>query len=65
MIRLLATECVRDCSWMDQYRALLADSPHWAFEYTQEAVTTMAIYLPIKFLWRRWIKRHDEEHHGH
>jgi membrane protein implicated in regulation of membrane protease activity len=51
---------------MDQYRALLTDTPHWALEVTVEIVTAVVISLPFRYFWKRWIERHDEQHHaGH
>jgi hypothetical protein len=47
----------------ESYLDLMRSAPHWWFELTLEALTALAGYLILKPLLRRWIQRHDEQHH--
>lgn len=43
----------------ETYMQLLRDWPHWAFEFTVEAVTFVLATLPARYL----LRRHDAHKH--
>lgn len=43
---------------------LLQDPAHWAFEGITDIVFTGALLLAGRIPFRRWLRRHDEQHHG-
>jgi hypothetical protein len=45
---------------MSEYFHLLGNPAHWLFEFTVEGVTFLILTYPA----RKWIKRHDKEHHA-
>lgn len=48
----------------ETYLQLITDPAHIAFELTLEAATGLVIYPFARFLFRKWLARHDKEVHG-
>ena len=48
----------------ESFLQLITDAPHWAFEVVSDAVLGLVLYLPLRALWARWHRRHDQEVHG-
>lgn len=50
---------------MHEFMDLLHDPAHWAFEGVTDVVFTSALFVLGRVPFRRWVKRHDREEHGH
>ena len=50
---------------MNEYLHILTDPAHLFAEATIEMISGALVYPLLKLLWRRWIRRHDEECHAH
>lgn len=53
-----------DGTWWEQYLHLLSNPAHWMFEIT---LVILIDLLVLGVGWRyvkKWVKRHDREHHG-
>ncbi len=51
---------------MSEYNELLHSVGHWMFEMTTDLVFTGVLFLLGRIPFKRWVKRHDQEHHeGH
>lgn len=69
-MHVFAAECVEHCTLWKSYTGILTDPAHLLAEITIEVVSTavgiLIGVLPVRRLWRRWVQRHDaEHHHGH
>lgn len=49
--------------FMEGYLHLLTNAPHWAFEITGEAVSSLVAYPFIRLAVRVWVARHDAKAH--
>ena len=55
---------------MDELSHLVLDWPHWAFEIIANTTFTAVIFILGSIVptnWnpaKRWVERHDKEHHG-
>lgn len=52
-------------SWVQEYVQLLHDPAHIAFEATFEIIVGILISPIIAKVWKRAIRKHDREEHGH
>lgn len=49
---------------MHEFRQLLTDPAHWAFEAVTDVAFTGLLLLAGRIPFRRWLRRHDASAHG-
>lgn len=49
---------------MSEFLHLMQDPAHWGFEVVSDVVLGLVIWLPARWAFERWHKRHDREKHG-
>lgn len=65
MIAVLLHESANNVGFWQDFLDVATDPAHLLAEASFELVTGVMLYPIARMIWKRWIKRHDLEVHGH